>query len=57
MVGEDDWLDEEGSVGSKKSVGSVKNESVLLMLSKKWVRYVDEELLFLEEFKDLLFIV
>lgn len=52
MAGEDDWSDEEGSVGSKKSVGSVKNESAPPTPSKKRVRYADEELLPLEEFKD-----
>lgn len=52
MAGEDDWSDEEGSVGSKKSVGSVKSESAPPTPSKKRVRYADEELLPLEEFKD-----
>lgn len=49
MAGEDDWSDGEGSVGSRKSV---KGESAPSTPSKKRVRYADEELLPLEEFKD-----
>lgn len=52
MAGEDDWSDEEGSVGSRKSMTSVKSESAPSTPSKKRVRYADEELLPLEEFKD-----
>lgn len=52
MAGEDDWSDEEGSVGSRKSMTSVKNESAPSTPTKKRVRYADEELLPLEEFKD-----